>query len=80
MTDMSLPSWGVWIEIRMFVLDRLNRPRHSPHGECGLKYVMTSLTYQSKKSLPSWGVWIEIIHDASKGMMNGVTPLMGSVD
>ena len=33
---------------------------HSPHGECGLKYVSRYHKTVTSWSLPAWGVWIEI--------------------
>ena len=57
---MSLPAWGVWIEI--FPVDETSAyfPGHSPHGECGLKYVSKGYVTENVQSLPAWGVWIEI--------------------
>ena len=34
----SLPAWGVRVEIRRGCQSTRYRYRHSPHGECGLKY------------------------------------------
>ena len=45
---MSLPAWGVWIEmssIGWLIVSSLDR--HSPHGECGLK--STKLVYRCHK-------------------------------
>ena len=36
---LSLPAWGVWIEIAVEPYNLIYRPGHSPHGECGLKYL-----------------------------------------
>ena len=33
---------------------------HSPHGECGLKYIVGRLLLGRPGSLPTRGVWIEI--------------------
>ena len=35
----SLPAWGVWIEIRHIVQSERIVSGRSPHGECGLKSV-----------------------------------------
>ena len=34
---LSLPAWGVWIEIDGVEGDSGENDGHSPHGECGLK-------------------------------------------
>ena len=60
--QMSLPSRGAWIEIHMQRPYIPARYRRSPHGERGLKYVITSLWPAIiGASLPSRGAWIEII-------------------
>ena len=55
----SLPAWGVRVEI-----SRRDSPewipRHSPHGECGLKYTPFDRKPVDRTSLPAWGVRVEI--------------------
>ena len=60
---LSLPAWGVWIEISVNAVSLASRLRHSPHGECGLKSKLMCLISRQKRSLPAWGVWIEIGRD-----------------
>ena len=57
---MSLPAWGVWIEIRHVTSTGARGLRRSPHGECGLKYTNGLAVAVARESLPAWGVWIEI--------------------
>ena len=38
--ELSLPAWGVWIEIARCKTRTCGRPCHSPHGECGLKLLL----------------------------------------
>ena len=33
---------------------------HSPHGECGLKFLIDESSRVLPLSLPAWGVWVEI--------------------
>ena len=57
----SLPTRGVWIEIRDYnsIMGNVNRG-HSPHGECGLKFCSVVCGKKCILSLPTRGVWIEI--------------------
>ena len=76
----SLPAWGVWIEIAIEGLDITVEECHSPHGECGLKCHADGSTACGAPSLPAWGVWIEIESTAQNRRWIPVTPRMGSVD
>ncbi len=76
----SLPAWGVWIEMTMFLIALSTVLRRSPHGECGLKYLdMLRLDIRPRRSphgecgLKS-GVQVSI----TSGL--DVAPRMGSVD
>ena len=55
----SLPARGVWIEIWRNTKWSIC-PRHSPQGECGLKYAVQWRSENAGGSLPARGVWIEI--------------------
>ena len=57
---MSLPAWGVWIEIKIRYPETPLSNRRSPHGECGLKLTTQRAKSLTILSLPAWGVWIEI--------------------
>ncbi len=52
----------------------------SPHGECGLKSVVSGSFVIGDESLPAWGVWIEIVPDFLNTSVPLVAPRMGSVD
>ena len=56
-------------------------PGHSPHGECGLKFLRNGLIVCPTLSLPTRGVWIEIgnLENISIDRQT-VTPHTGSVD
>ena len=54
--------------------------RHSPHGECGLKFDFNNLGQPHYKSLPTRGVWIEIFFVTIVYHIVKVTPHTGSVD
>ena len=54
--------------------------RHSPHGECGLKFAEDWELLGEEMSLPAWGVWIEIASSVLLKLPILVTPRMGSVD
>ena len=76
----SLPARGVWIEIRRSWSNRCRRPRHSPQGECGLKYDVACDPLRCLVSLPARGVWIEIVCFRRFRRGAVVTPRKGSVD
>ncbi|WP_408020150.1 hypothetical protein [Sporosarcina sp. USHLN248] len=70
--SLSLPVWGVWIEISNGERPLYRQNRHSLYGECGLKYNRSHRCKYESASLPVWGVWIEIqnvlnIYDKSNG-------------
>ena len=48
--------------------------RHSPHGECGLKFRIEQSRSSLEKSLPPWGVWIEILQRQTTPTSPSVTP------
>ena len=57
---MSLPAWGVWIEI---VISRRVRKTGMSLPAWGVWIEIfdpDTLTYTIAASLPAWGVWIEI--------------------
>ena len=54
------------------------RASHSPHGECGLKYVAKVEADSVVVSLPAWGVRVEIIAFQAVCNPYKVTPRMGS--
>ena len=56
----SLPAWGVRVEMRRSLRCAATTRRHSPHGECGLKYQARLRKVRSPWSLPAWGVRVEI--------------------
>ena len=76
----SLPARGVWIEILVMLYGFLSRRRHSPQGECGLKYKPSIIKYDKHVSLPARGVWIEIPALFARLPGIPVTPRKGSVD
>ncbi len=76
---LSLPAWGVWIEIVLSLSLRLLTRRRSPHGECGLKWPKC-LRHPSNISRPAWGVWIEMSTNILLLNLKRVAPRMGSVD
>ena len=57
---LSLPAWGVWIEIFARIKVFKSHKCRSPHGECGLKSTRPGEIGVIIQSLPAWGVWIEI--------------------
>ncbi len=57
---MSLPAWGVRVEIGKSDSSGSYDNSHSPHGECGLKYVCSKVDARVFLSLPAWGVRVEI--------------------
>ena len=57
---MSLPAWGVWIEIHISHNRKKQLESRSPHGECGLKSRNRGNVQKILSSLPAWGVWIEM--------------------
>ena len=77
---MSLPAWGVWIEINGAELQQNLGGSHSPHGECGLKSQYLQYPTLLIVSLPAWGVWIEICELMKMDAESEVTPRMRSVD
>ena len=56
----SLPAWGVRVEMFSGRIRGQAPQGHSPHGECGLKFVMGRFSSSSTMSLPAWGVRVEI--------------------
>ena len=56
----SLPAWGVRVEIPCRSRRFARTLRHSPHGECGLKYTMHIILAAYIVSLPAWGVRVEM--------------------
>ena len=52
--------------------------RHSPHGECGLKYQHQRVLLWVALSLPAWGVRVEIHAHCPPQNRVIVTPRMGS--
>ena len=44
-TTPSLPARGVWVEIVILLLLDATPVCHSPHGECGLKFVLSKSMY-----------------------------------
>ena len=57
---LSLPAWGAWIEIYLWVGFFSVSQRRSPHGERGLKFLSWVRRNSHKMSLPAWGAWIEM--------------------
>ena len=51
---------GVWIEIANQTVAMIAVARHSPCGECGLKFDLHLSTQTPVVSLPMRGVWIEM--------------------
>ena len=76
----SLPAWGAWIEIKESPLANSDNTGRSPHGERGLKFILTAASLNSLESLPAWGAWIEIKKRERKNHEKTVAPRMGSVD
>ena len=58
----------------------MRQTRHSPQGECGLKYGVSVRRAQPVLSLPARGVWIEMSSRGAKRRISQVTPRKGSVD
>ena len=56
----SLPAWGVRVEINWLAYEFSALVCHSPHGECGLKFVKLIGNLHGLTSLPAWGVRVEI--------------------
>ena len=52
---LSLPAWGVWIEIIIEFLLRISLFGRSPHGECGLKYTVCVLEITGYYVAPRMG-------------------------
>ena len=52
----------------------------SPHGERGLKLVLTGTVRNVIESLPTRGAWIEIHKTEHYGLSQFVAPHTGSVD
>ena len=77
---MSLPVWGVWIEICVGMLLTVVTVGRSPYGECGLKFQPSTQDHHTVWSLPVWGVWIEIDGVLTVAPDETVAPRMGSVD
>ena len=50
----------MWIEINRQIQPDIARRCRSPHGECGLKYILSEPSIEALGSLPAWGVWIEM--------------------
>ena len=57
---LSLPARGVWVEIMKTLRDSMAGFRHSPRGECGLKFGNRFMYVEPYGSLPARGVWVEI--------------------
>ncbi len=57
---LSLPTRGEWIEISVQGWGNYDYLRLSPHGESGLKSILSSLAEVCLLSLPTRGEWIEI--------------------
>ena len=56
----SLPSRGAWIEMDLWWRRTSESARRSPHGERGLKWLLSARSSGTPLSLPSRGAWIEI--------------------
>ncbi len=52
---MSLPAWGVWIEMLFSLYLSSSVNSHSPHGECGLKLIYTADTLEKSEVTPHTG-------------------------
>ena len=78
--SMSLPARGVWIEIGQLTTVLYVPSRHSPRGECGLKFDDDGNLSDVILSLPARGVWIEMSRSRSLTRSVSVTPREGSVD
>ena len=55
MRPQSLPARGVWVEITSQVPRRPLPARHSPHGECGLKFVRVRVLDAQVRVTPRTG-------------------------
>ncbi len=76
----SLPAWGVWIEIRLASWIRYLTWRHSPHGECGLKYRGHQGRNGENRHSPHGECGLKSLLVAAPLYPAVVTPRMGSVD
>ena len=77
---MSLPAWGVWIEIASISAFICSGVTSLPAWGVWIEIVFSVPDFLNTSSLPAWGVWIEI-RDPSYGKRNRiVAPRMGSVD
>ena len=77
---MSLPAWGVWIEISTKCRFNIGTPSLPAWGVWIeiLDIIIPRIAWNV--SLPAWGVWIEIVIPAESENSVRVTPRMGSVD
>ena len=57
---LSLPAWGVRVEIEVHQRGSRVSACHSPHGECGLKSACFVEREHVNESLPAWGVRVEM--------------------
>ena len=57
---MSLPAWGVWIEIVRFCKSFIMVLSSLPAWGVWIEIRPLVYFFDYNKSLPAWGVWIEI--------------------
>ena len=78
--NMSLPTRGGWIEITLVEGARVVAERPSPHGEGGLKLLLSASCCGTFTSLPTRGGWIEIEKRGQQRPTLTVPPHTGRVD